>query len=85
MTKAVAAAQRWRYINHSDFSSVLNEARRLTGNPCLPDLRSRANELHINYYKRDIHLDADAIGEDIEAVAELLTLLAPLTGLESAG
>ena len=85
MTKAVAVEQGWRYINHSDFSSVLNEAWRLTGNPRIRELRSIANELHINYYKRKRHLDADAIGEDIESVAELLTLLAPLTGLESAG
>ena len=85
MAKAVAVAQGWEYATHADFSSVLNQARRLTGNPRIPDLRSRANELHINYYKRKRHLDADAIGEDIEAVAELLTLLAPLTGLESVG
>ena len=85
MTKAVAVEQGWRYINHSDFSSVLNEAWRLTGNPRIRELRSIANELHIIYYKRKRHLDADAIGEDIESIAELLTLLAPLTGLESAG
>ena len=85
MAKAVAAAQGWRYINHSDFSSVLNEAWRFTGNPRIRELRSIANELHINYYRRKRHLNADAIGEDIEAVAELLTLLAPLTGLESPG
>ena len=85
MTKAVAVAQGWQYTNHSHFSNVLNEARRQTGNPRFRDLRSIANELHINYYKRDILLEADAIGEDIESIAELLTLLAPLTGPESAG
>ena len=85
MTKAVAVAQGWEYETHADFSGVLNQARRLTGNARIPDLRSRANELHINYYKRKRRLEADAIGEDIEAIAELLTLLAPLTGLESAG
>ena len=85
MTKAVAVAQGWEYTNHADFSSVLNQARRLTGNARIRDLRGVANDLHTNYYKRKRHLDADAIGEDIEAVAELLTLLAPLTGLESAG
>ena len=83
MTKTVAAAQGWEYTNHSHFSNVLGEARRLTGNSRLLDLRSRANELHINYYKRDILLEADVIGEDIESIAELLTVLAPLTGLES--
>ena len=85
MTKAVAAAQGWEYTNHSHFSNVLNEARRLTGNARLLDLRSRANELHINYYKRGILLESDVIGEDIEAIAELLALLVPLTGLESGG
>ena len=85
MTKAVAVAQGWEYTNHSHFSNVLNEARRLTGNARLLDLRSRANELHVNYYKRDILLEADVIGEDIDSVAELLTLLFPLIGLESGG
>ena len=84
MAKAVAVTQGWQYATHADFSSVLNEARRLTGNARIPDLRGRANDLHGNYYKRKRHLDADAIGEDIESVAELLTLLSPLTGLESA-
>ncbi len=82
MAKAVAVAQSWEYANHSHFSNVLNEARRLTGNPRIRDLRSVANELHINYYKRKKLLDADAIGEDIEAIEELLALLAPLTNLE---
>ena len=85
MAKAVAVAQGWEYTNHADFSSVLNQARRLTGNARIPDLRGRANDLHTNYYRRKRHLDADAIGEDIEAIAELLTLLTPLTGLESDG
>ena len=85
MTKAVATAQGLEYTNHSHFSNVLNEARRLTGNPRFRDLRSIANELHINYYKRDILLEADTIGEDLESIAELLALLAPLTGLESGG
>lgn len=83
MTKAVAAAQGWEYATHADFSSILYEARRLSGNPRIHELRGVPNELHTNYYKRKRHLNADAIGEDIEAVAELLALLAPLTGLES--
>ena len=82
MTKAVAVAQGWEYTNHADFSSILYEARRLTGNPRIHELRGVPNELHINYYKRKRHLNAEAISEDIEAVAELLALLTPLTGLE---
>lgn len=85
MAKAAAVAQGWEYSNHSDFSKVLYEARRLTGNARFRDLRSIANELHTNYYKRKRHLDADAIAEDIESIAELLTLLTPLAGLELTG
>ena len=85
MAKAVAAAQGWEYANHVNFGNILYEARRLTGNTRIHELRGIANELHINYYKRKMHLNADAIGEDIETVAELLALLAPLTGLESGG
>lgn len=79
MAKAVAAAQGWEYQTHADFSLVLNRARRATGNDRLPSLRSIANELYGNYYRRKRHLEADSIAEDVEAVAELLEILAPLT------
>ena len=78
MAKAVAAAYGWEYGRHRDFSLVLNNARRLTGNPRILDLRGRANELHQNYYQRKRHLNAEVIGDDIEGVAELLDLLEPL-------
>ena len=81
MAKAVAVAQGWEYETHSDFSKVMNQARRLTNNPRIRQIRSVANELHINYYKRKRHLDAEAIREDLEEVAELLEILHPLTGL----
>ncbi len=35
MAKAVAVAQGWTYDSHADFSTVLYEARRLTGNASL--------------------------------------------------
>jgi uncharacterized protein (UPF0332 family) len=79
MAKAVAEAQGWEYKTHADFSVVLNQARRLTDDARLGDLRATANDLHGNYYRRKRHLDADVIGEDIEKVAELVALLAPLT------
>ena len=79
MAKAVAAAQGWEYDTHADFSLVLNRARRATGNDRLPSLRSIANELHGNYYRRKRHLEADSIAEDIESMAELVEILAPLT------
>ena len=78
MAKAVAAAQGWEYETHADFSVVLNRAWRLTGDDLLPGLRAIANDLHGNYYRRKRHLDAALIGEDIESMAELLELLAPL-------
>ena len=78
MAKAVAAAQGWEYETHAGFSVVLNRAWRLTGDDLLPGLRAIANDLHGNYYRRKRHLDAALIGEDIESMAELLELLAPL-------
>ena len=85
IAKAVAVAQGWRYINHSDFSEVLYQARKLTGNPGLNGMRGIANELHINYYKRKMHLNAESIGEDLDSIAEMLKILYPLTGLGSGG
>ena len=79
MAKAVAAAQGWEYETHTDFSLVLNQARRVTGNDRLPGLRGIANDLHGSYYKRKRHIEADSVAEDIESVAELVEILAPLT------
>ena len=83
MAKAVAVAQGWRYDNHPDFSSVMNQAALLTGNDRLRDLRARANDLHGNYYSRKRFLDAEAIRIDLERIAELVALLAPLTAQNS--
>ena len=52
----------------------------MTGNDHLRGLRGIANDLHGNYYERKRHLDAESIGKDIDSVAELLEILAPLTG-----
>ena len=79
MAKAVAEAQGWEYDSHADFNTVINQASRLTGNDKLRGLRGIANDLHGNYYKRKMFLDADIIGQDIESVAELLDILTPLT------
>ena len=83
MAKAVAIAQGWTYETHADFSTVLYEARRLTGNASLSGLRSIANELHFNYYRRKRHLNPDAIGEDLESIAQMVAILQPLTGLDN--
>ncbi len=79
MTKAVAVTHGWEYERHEHFSMVLNNARALTGNDRLPALRSIANELHGNYYRRRRHLDSESIGIDLKSVAVLLDVLEPLT------
>ena len=81
MAKAVAVAQGWQYETHSDFSEVMYQASQLANSPRIRQIRGIANELHHNYYRRKRHLNADAIREDLEEVAELLELLHPLTGL----
>ena len=82
MAKAVAVAQGWDYETHADFSEVLYQARQITGSSYLRGLRSIANELHLNYYKRKRHLNASSIGEDLESISELLEILHPLTRLD---
>ena len=79
MAKAVAVAQVWKYEKHRDFVIVLNQARRLSGNSRLLDLRSRAATLYDNSYERKRHLDAGIISEDMDSVGEMLELLAPPT------
>ena len=59
--------------------------KQATGNHRLPDLYSRAEILHINYYELKSELSATRIGEDIEYMAELLAIFYPLTGLEPTG
>ena len=83
MAKAVAVAQGWEYDKHRDFVIVLNQARRLTGNSRLLDLRGRATILHDNFYERKRQLDADIISEDLDSVGEMLGLLAPLARLDT--
>lgn len=79
MTKAVAANHGWEYEKHRDFSVVLNNVWKLTGNDRVSDLRGSPNDLHGYFYERDEFLDAQVIAADIERVAELLDLLSPLT------
>ncbi len=79
MTKAAATAQGWEYNKYDQFSVVLNKARQLTGDDRIRSLRSIANELHGNYYKRKFLLSADSIELDLDSMAELLDILEPLT------
>ena len=85
MARAVAAAQGWEYEHSDHFSVVLNRAWKLTGEDRLLGLRGIANDLRGNYHRRKRHLDAEAIREDIESVAELLEILAPLAGSQAQG
>ena len=85
MVKAVAEAQGWVYQKHRDFSRVMNQASRLTGNDRLLDLQGRASLLHENYYERKRFLDADIIGKNLESIEELVELLAPLTVADGNG
>ena len=79
MAKAVAAANDWTYEKHRDFSIVLNNAWLLTRNDRIRELRGIPNDLHGYYYERKRFLNADIIAADIESVAELVEILAPLT------
>ena len=79
MAKAVAVAQGWQYDRHPDFSRVMNQSVLLTGNDRLSDLRGRVNDLHGNYYERKRFLNAEIIRRDLDSMAELVALLAPLT------
>ena len=79
MAKAAAEAQGWQYKKHEQFNLVLNNARLLTGDDRLPGLRGIANDLHNNFYKRRLLLNADAIAVDLDHVATLLDILEPLT------
>ena len=79
MAKAVATAQGWEYRLHGHFGTVLDNARRATRNDQLRGLRGIANDLHANFYKRDILLSAEAIDLDLASIAELLDILEPLT------
>lgn len=85
MVKAVAEAQGWVYQKHRDFIRVTDQVTRLTGSDRMLDLRGRASVLHDNYYERKRFLDAEIIGKDIESIAEMVELLAPLTVVDGNG
>ena len=79
MAKAAAEARGWQYKKHDQFNLVLNNARLLTGDERLPGLRGIANDLHNNFYKRRLLLNADAIAVDLDHISTLLDILEPLT------
>ncbi|MYJ58739.1 MAG: hypothetical protein F4088_07815 [Chloroflexi bacterium] len=79
MAKAVAAAQGWEYDKHRYLSHFLNNAWQLTVKVFFFFCLGYDIDLHGNYYRRRRFLNAEAIAADIESVAELVELLAPLT------
>ena len=79
MTKAVAVAQGWQYDQHAHFNVVLNNALLMTDNDRLLALREIANGLHRNYYTRKRFLNTSIIRRELDAAAELLDILEPLT------
>ena len=58
MAKAVAETQGWEYGRHDQFNVVLSQARDLTGNYRILELRGVTNDLHRNFYTRRRFLDA---------------------------
>ena len=79
MAKAAATAQGWQYTQHEHFNEVLYQARNLTGDSRLRNLREIANGLHRNFYQRKRFLHADDISASLDEVATLLDILEPLT------
>ena len=79
MTKAVAVAQNWQYDQHAHFNVILNNVLLMTNNDRLLALREIANGLHRNYYTRKQFLNTNIISRELDAAAELLDILEPLT------
>ena len=79
MAKAAAEAQGWQYTKHADFIDVLDEVTEATGDQRIRELRGTALALHVNYYRRERELRAGVISGDLDSIAELLDILAPLT------
>ena len=79
MAKAVAVARGWDYSRHEEFFTVINEARRLSGDPRVRNLSNTANSLHGFFYTRKRFLVPDVISESLDDVETLLDILQPLT------
>ena len=79
MAKAVATIYDWEYQHHQQFGVVMDNAALMTGNNRIIELKSIAYGLHTNYYTRKRFLSPRAIAQEINLMAELLTILEPLT------
>ena len=83
MVKAYAAAQGLPYVTHRHFHVILTNLANETDDDRLRLLRGAANDLHGNFYEREIFLDARDIGLGLDRMDELLNLLGPYTRPES--
>ena len=79
MAKAVALAQGWPHERHSRFHQVMNQAGQLPGSDRVRLLHGRAPVLRIDFHELSGGLEAEAIGEALTSMAELLDVLEPLT------
>lgn len=79
MAKAVAITQGWEYSRHADFHVVMHNAGRRLGHVSILPLKTVAEDLHANFYRRRRFLEAETIDLELDTVAELLDALAPLT------
>ena len=80
--KAVAARENWQYEVHDDFGLVVRNARHRYRQPRLSAMSYAAQELHRNYYKRDLLLDRGEIGEQLDEVERMLDVLQPFVERE---
>ena len=80
--KAVAARENWQYEVHDDFGSVVRNARQRYRQPSLSAMSYAAQELHRNYYKRDLLLDGGEIGEQLVEVERMVDVLQPFAERE---
>ena len=80
--KAVAAREGWEYSIHDDFGVVVRNARQRYRQPSLSRMSYAAQELHRNYYKRDLLLDSDEIEEQLEEVERMVDVLQPFAERE---
>ena len=79
MAKAVAEARGWEYKRQNEFFTVMNEARRLSGDPRVRNLSNTANSLHGFFCTRKRFLVPEVISESLDDVESLLDILQPLT------
>ena len=75
--KAIAQNRGWVHRGHADLFRAIENLASETGQPEIIRLFNSASSLHVNFYEG--WMAAPFIAESIEAVKELLALLAPHT------